>query len=179
MILVARSRCKKQKVYGIHRGGLVRNKWPDISKSVFTSRIESKWGAGIPAAVPGSRGPCVGVVAPLRGRHGANSSRPPFPAAPAFNDARPNPPLSPLACHPAPASAIVPPSRSCSRYVRHTGSFLSAFIGGTTLTLALDAAIFVPRNGTFEKFKNVLTFLRRCVKRHFAWRFLPLSYVFR
>lgn len=160
---------QKGKVYGVHRGGLVRNKWPDISKSVFTSRIESKWGAGIPAAVPGSRGPCVGVVAPLRGRHGANSSRPPFPAARAPIGARPNPPASPLACHPAPASAAaVAPSRSCPRYVRHTGPFPSAFAGGSTLTPALDAAIFGPRDRASEKFKNVLTLQRRCVKRHFA-----------
>lgn len=95
--------------------------------------MESKWGAGIPAAVPGSRGPCVGVVAPLRGRHGANSSRPPFPNHLVPMDVRPNPPLSPLSrYHPACVSTTVTPWRFYTRYVRHTGLFLS------TLALAID-----------------------------------------
>jgi len=45
-----------------------------MSKRILNPRDESKWGAGIPAAVPDTRGSCVGVVAPLRGRRGANSS---------------------------------------------------------------------------------------------------------
>lgn len=47
-----------------------------MSKRILNPRDESKWGAGIPAAVPDTRGPRVGVVAPLRGRRGANSSLP-------------------------------------------------------------------------------------------------------